>query len=188
MTNKANIRRTVFIKKAFQGRFILNVFLVILLTGLCSALMIYWITSGDLTAQTQTAHENIETALDHLGFSIAIANLVALLIAGIITIAMVLYASHKIAGPLYRFEKICEQIGNGNLNTVTALREGDQLQDMGKAFADMADKLRKRRDRRVELTAQLAGLLEQLEQDPALSPTQLEHIEQMRQLLIQFPE
>jgi hypothetical protein len=59
---------------------------------------------------------------------------------------------------------------------------------MGKAFADMADKLRKRRDRRVELTAQLTGLLEQLEQDPALSPTQLEHIEQMRQLLIQFPE
>lgn len=188
MSNKPNIRRTVFIKKAFQGRFILNVFLLILLSGLCSATLIYWLASGDLLAQSQTAHENIKTALDNLGFSIAIANLAALLVAGIMTIAMVLYASHKIAGPLYRFEKICEQIGEGNLDTVTSLREGDQLQDMGRAFANMVNKLRNRKTQRQELTAQLTTHLDQLQQEQALNTTQQEHIERIRQILAQFPE
>jgi methyl-accepting chemotaxis protein len=188
MSNNPNIRRTVFIKKAFQGRFILNMFLLILLSGLCSAALIYWMTGGDLQAQSQTAHENIKTALDNLGFSIIIANLAALLIAGIITIAMVLYASHKIAGPLYRFEKICEQIGDGNLDTVTSLRESDQLQDMGKAFADMTDKLRKRKAQRLELIAEATDRLERLHQEQALNPAQSEHVAQLRRLLAQLPE
>jgi methyl-accepting chemotaxis protein len=188
MSNNANIRRTVFIKKAFQGRFILNMFLLILLSGLCSAALIYWLTGGDLAAKSLTAHGNIKTALDNLGFSIAIANLAALLVAGITTITMVLYASHKIAGPLYRFEKICEQIGEGNLDTATALREGDQLQDMGKAFADMADKLRQRKTQRLELIAEATKRLDRIPQEQPLSPAQSEHIAQIRQILARLPE
>jgi nitrate/nitrite-specific signal transduction histidine kinase len=188
MSNNANIRRTVFIKKAFQGRFILNMFLLILLSGLCSAALIYWLTGGDLLAQSLTAHESIKTALDHLGFSIVIANLAALLVAGVTTITMVLYASHKIAGPLYRFEKICEQIGEGNLDTVTTLREGDQLQDMGRAFHDMVGKLRNRKTQRLELIAEATDRLDRLPQDQTLSAAQLEHIARIRQIPARLPE
>ena len=188
MSNNENKRRKIFINKAFQGRFILNVFLLILLSGFCSALMIYWITSGDLQAESQTAHGSIGNALDHLGISIFIANLAALAIGGTLTIFMVLYASHKIAGPLFRFEKLCEQIGDGQLDGISKLREGDQLQDMGRAFDVMITKLRNRKIQQLELIAQLNQELESLQHEPAIIGNYSANLEQMRQILIQLQE
>ncbi len=127
-------RRRVFINNAIQTRFIIGVFLAILLSGLCSALLIFWLTGGDLQAQSQSAHASIINAWDRLGLSI--------IIAGTIAMFMVLYATHKIVGPMYRFKKICEQVGEGNLDTQISLREKDQFQELGLAFSDMVHKLR----------------------------------------------
>jgi nitrogen fixation/metabolism regulation signal transduction histidine kinase len=188
MSKNNEQRRAVFINKAFQGRFILNVLLVVILSGLCSALLIYWQTGGDLQAESQTAHANIETSLEHLGFSILFGNLVAMLIAGGAALLFILYASHKIAGPLFRFEKLCQQIGDGQLDTITKLREGDQLQDMGNAFEDMVNKLRHRRDERLQLTEKIIVQLEQLQQDQTVATQHSEQLEQMRQVLAQLQD
>jgi hypothetical protein len=188
MTTNASKRHTIFIKKSFQGRFILNVFLLILLSGLCSALLIYWLTGGELQAQSYTAHANIMTTLDHLGISILIGNLVAVLVTGGLAIFFVLYTSHKIAGPLYRFEKLCEQIGEGQLETITSLREHDQLQELGTAFAGMVTKLRSRKDQREKLVTQLTGNLDQLQQDPSITSLYSGQLEQMRQALLELKE
>lgn len=155
MSNTASKRRNVFIKKAFQTRFMAGAVGLILLSSLSSALLIYWITGGDLQAQSQSAHANIVTAWQRLGLSILMGNLVAVIVAGAAGISSVLYASHKIAGPLYRFEKLCQDVGDGNLNTVTQLREDDQLQELAQSFAKMVEKLRDRRDQRVRLISEI---------------------------------
>ncbi|NOU23062.1 MAG: hypothetical protein HOO93_15010 [Methyloglobulus sp.] len=188
MSNNQYQRRTVFIDKAFQGRFILGVLLLIFLSAFCSALLIYWIAGGDLQAQSNTAHMNIINTLEHLGISIFIANLVALLIAGGLAVFVALYSSHKIAGPLYRFEKLCEQVGNDQLDTITSLREGDQLQDMGKAFGGMVAKLRERKEWRLTLATKLADQLEQLQKDPALTANYAGQLGQMIETLNQLRE
>jgi methyl-accepting chemotaxis protein len=182
----SNQRRIVFINKTFQGRFVLNLLLLLLLSGLCSALLVYWITGGDLQAESQSAHGNIANALDHLGISLVLGNLTAMLVVGTLTVFMVLYASHKIAGPLYRFEKLCRQIGDGQLDAMTSLRENDQLQELGTAFGEMVEKLRLRRDQRLGLVKKLSFHLEGLEQDQPLSPAQIEHLAQIRQALSQL--
>jgi methyl-accepting chemotaxis protein len=174
MNNTVTKRRQIFIKKDFQGRFILGAFALILLAGLCSALLIYWMTGGDLQAQSQSAHANIVNAAERLGVSILIGNLVAILVAGGIAVSTVLYASHKIAGPLYRFETLCQEVGDGKLDTVTHLREHDQLQDLALSFSNMVAKLRSRRDHRTRLIAELnrqIGLYA-LNNGDALSETQ----------------
>jgi nitrate/nitrite-specific signal transduction histidine kinase len=188
MPNNQHQRRTVFIDKAFQGRSIAGVLLLILLSALCSALLIYWLAGGELQAQSQTAHLNIMNALEHLGIAIFLANLVALFIAGGLAVFVMLYSSHKIAGPLYRFEKLCEQVGDGQLDSITSLREGDQLQDMGKAFAGMVVKLRERRGQRMSLTAKLDDQLEQIQKDPALTTNYSAQLEQMREALKQLQD
>lgn len=188
MPNNQHQRRTVFIDKAFQARFIAGVLVLILLSAFCSALLIYWLAGGELQAQSQTAHLNIMSALEHLGVSIFIANLVALLVAGCLAVFVMLYSSHKIAGPLYRFEKLCEQVGDGQLDTITSLREGDQLQGMGKAFAGMVSKLRERKGQRTVLAAQLASQLGQLQKDPAIAANYSGQLEQMQEALKQLQE
>lgn len=165
-------RRHVFINKAFQGRFIFSVFLLILLSGLCSALLIYWLTGGDLQAQSQTAHANIMTAWERLGLSIFIGNVVALVIAGVVAVVVVVYASHKIAGPLYRFEKLCEQIGDGQLDAITTLRENDQLQQLAAAFTLMVDKLRVRKKQQLAHIELINVQLEALKNDHSLTDEQ----------------
>lgn len=155
MNNTVSKRRQVFIKKDFQGRFIVGAFMLILLSGLCSALLIYWMTGGDLQAQSQSAHASIVNAAQRLGVSIMIGNVVAILVAGTIAVTGVLYASHKIAGPLYRFETLCREVGDGQLDTVTNLRENDQLQELALSFSTMVGKLRDRRDQRARVIAQL---------------------------------
>lgn len=187
MSNKAK-RRTIYIKKDFQGRTILSVFLLIVLSGLCSALLLYWLTGGELQSQSFSAHYNMMDNLEHLGVSILIANVVAIFIAGGLAVFVILYASHKIAGPLYRFEKLCEHIGNGQLDTITSLREHDQLQELGNAFTGMVAKLRSRKDQRAVLVTKLSDHLAQLQQDPAIATHYSEHLEQMRQALAQLQE
>lgn len=174
MNAPATKRRQIFIKKEFQGRFILGAFAVILLAGLCSSALVYWITDGDLQAQSMSAHANLTNASDRLGVSILIGNLVSIVIAGVVAVTSVVYASHKIAGPLYRFERLCNDVGEGKLNTITHLREHDQLQELAQSFAAMVDKLREQRNQRqVVLDAvqqQLAALF--AENDAGLNAEQ----------------
>jgi len=155
-------RRSVFIKKAFQGRFIASVLLMIILFGLCSAALIYWLIGSDLQSQAQSAHVNIANAWERLGLSILIGNIVAAVVAGLSAIIVVLYISHKIAGPLYRFETLCRQVGEGNLDGVTHVRENDQLQELAIAFTEMVGQLRQRRDQQQALLTELQIQLDML--------------------------
>ncbi len=156
---------------------------MILLSGLCSALLIFWITGGDLQAQSQSAHANIVNAWDRLGLSILIGNVVSIVIAGSISMFMVLYATHKIVGPLYRFKKICEEVGSGNLDTHLSLREKDQLQELGLAFSDMVHKLRTKKTQHLDLLTQINTQLEQLTQDQNITTQQLEQINELNRLV-----
>jgi methyl-accepting chemotaxis protein len=188
MSTTAPKRRNVFIKKAFQGRFIGGVFLLMLLSGLCSALLIYWMTGGDLQAQSESAHINIANAWARLGLSLLIGNVVAILIAGTLSVFVVMYASHKIAGPLYRFEKLCEQVGNGELEIITAIREKDQLQDLANAFLEMVNKIRARKQRQQDCISSILNQIEQLKNNNSPAPNQVQALEQLEQTVKQLSE
>ena len=188
MSTSAPKRRNVFIKKAFQGRFIVGVFLLMLLSGICSALLIYWMTGGDLQAQSESAHINIVNAWQHLGLSLLIGNVVAIFVAGTLAIFVVMYASHRIAGPLYRFEKLCEQVGNGELDVITSIREKDQLQDLAEAFLGMVNKLRARKNAQKECVGKLLNQIEQLKNDNGLAANHRQAVEQLELSIKQLAE
>jgi len=45
-------------------------------------------------------------------------------------VMMTVFFSHKLAGPVYRFEKACRSVINGHYNDVIHLRKGDQMLDL----------------------------------------------------------
>jgi methyl-accepting chemotaxis protein len=179
-------RSHIFINKAIQARFIAGALLMILLSGLCSALLIFWITGGDLQAQSQSAHANIANTWDRLGLSILISNVMSMIIAGTIALYLVLHATHKIVGPLYRFEKNCEQIGEGNLDAYVSLREKDQLQALGLAFTNMVNKLRDRKSEQQELVAKINAQVEKLQLDQNMTGHQLSELNELARLVKQL--
>ncbi len=179
-------RRQIFIKKAFQRRFIVSVLLLIMASGLVSGLLTYWLAGNDLHAQMQTAHASIALAEQRLSLALLMGTLSAVFITGVATVYIVLYASHKIAGPLYRFEKICEQIGNDELDIVISLREHDQLHELAQAFAIMLDKLSYRKRLQKERIAQLTQLLSELQRDEQLQTQQAALLNEITQTLKQL--
>ena len=49
--------------------------------------------------------------------------------------------SHKMAGPIYKFEKSCQTIAEGDLTHRVYLRKGDQLTDLQNSFNEMMERI-----------------------------------------------
>jgi nitrogen fixation/metabolism regulation signal transduction histidine kinase len=63
----------------------------------------------------------------------------------IVQIALLtIFFSHKLAGPLYRFEKVCHSLIEGNYTEGVYLRKGDEMQNLAVLFNDMLKLTRER--------------------------------------------
>ncbi len=142
MSIKSKKRKTIFIKPAFQRKFIYWVVGLLLVCCLCSAGVLYPMISSELNSGAASGHLDISGLKSNLFLALLIGNGLAILVAALATTYVILYISHKVAGPLYRFEAICKEIGNGNLNVSTGLRDMDQLTGLSDAFGEMLVQLR----------------------------------------------
>ncbi len=68
-----------------------------------------------------------------------------LFIKYLVLVALIAWASifltHKIAGPLYRFQQSCRDVSSGNLSLRIKLRRFDEAQEIAKTFNEMTEKL-----------------------------------------------
>ena len=56
----------------------------------------------------------------------------------IVQIALLtIFFSHKLACPLYRFEKVCHGLIDGNYSEGVYLRKGDEMQNLARLFNEM---------------------------------------------------
>jgi nitrogen fixation/metabolism regulation signal transduction histidine kinase len=63
----------------------------------------------------------------------------------IIQVALLtIFFSHKLAGPLYRFEKACHSVIDGNYTENIILRKGDEMQNLAGLFNEMIAVTRER--------------------------------------------
>jgi methyl-accepting chemotaxis protein len=79
---------------------------------------------------------------DTLIANLIYTGLITIIVISIAAIALTLFASHKIAGPLYRLEKNVEVIGNGDLTIETHLRKNDEITGVAEALNEMTKNLR----------------------------------------------
>jgi nitrogen fixation/metabolism regulation signal transduction histidine kinase len=50
---------------------------------------------------------------------------------------LTIFFSHKLAGPVYRFEKICNSLVKGNYTEKIFLRKGDEMQNLATLFNEV---------------------------------------------------
>lgn len=135
------VRRHFFIKKEYQTKFILKFCLLVLAGCLLSMAILFFLSNETLTS----TFENSRLLVRKTGFailpSVIMTNLITLVIIGLATIAVVLFISHKIAGPLFRFEKELKLIGEGDLTIKIWLRKDDQLKDLSESLNAMTENL-----------------------------------------------
>jgi len=172
-------RKKLFIQPAFQGKFIFWIIVVVILASVVSALLLYFLLTTFFESQSQSAHIVLKESWQHLGLAIVIGNLVALLFGSVIAAIIVLYHSHRIAGPLYRFCRIFEQIGEGRLDDMMQLRKHDELAEVAESIQLMIDKLKQQREQRVQAIKTTLNELDQLKKNG----TAIDDIQPIKQML-----
>jgi methyl-accepting chemotaxis protein len=172
-------RRQVFVQKDFQSKFILK-FCLVLLTGIIISIgLLFLFSKNTLTSSFEQSRLVIKNTASAILPSVFLSHLIALVLITLLTIVVTLLISHKLAGPLFRFQKELREIGEGNLTQVIKLRKNDQV----KAMADSLDQMR------VNLQKKILNVKEEVEQiiestsGQDIPPDLLKRLDQLNQTI-----
>ena len=130
-------RKVHYIKKEFQMVFIIKFCLLVILGAIVSGAVIYLVSQGSATTVFENSRIRIKSTADFILPAVLLSTAVVTVLVGLASVIVTLYASHKIAGPIYRIEKDLEKVILGDLRVKFNLRKKDQLQ----ALATMIEAL-----------------------------------------------
>lgn len=119
-------RRRFFLPGTSQARLILGAQVLLAVMVLLAGLGLYFIANRDLTQSYFAAHLALKNVQQILFPAIIIANVVMLVLSGVVLI----FYTHRIAGPAYRLGMALRQIAKGDLNQKVIFRKNDYLQEL----------------------------------------------------------
>lgn len=129
-------RRTIFIKKNLQFGYMMLIILSVL-AGLLIMAFELTFTLNDIFDKYPVLLQPIYDTFPSIAFGF-IYKIVIYVIFVVLISAIV---SHKMAGPVYRFEQTCKAIAKGDFSQRVHLRKGDQLMDLQDEFNKMMDRV-----------------------------------------------
>jgi HAMP domain. len=142
-TNFPERRKNFYIKKEFQRNFILKFCALIVAGSVISGLIMYAMSACTVTTAFENLRLTIKSTADYILPMVLFSSIVVLILIGIATIAVTLFTSHKIAGPLYAIEKRVDDVAALNLKTEFRLRTGDEIKPLAVGLDVMVSNLRK---------------------------------------------
>ena len=122
-------------------------------------LILWWIFSQDLGPDYAPAFYTIKNLIDFLVPALVFSGMAVLLVASATVFVVAVFASHKIAGPLFRLQRVAGYLGRRTLVGRIHLRSADQ----GKAVAGTINAwVARRKERLAALQIDIAACEETL--------------------------
>ena len=134
-------RRKFFINRSFQTRFIVKFLLILLLAGVVSIVLTLLTTKGTLTSSFVDSKLVIQKTSLAIMPSVIYTNIITTAVVGLVAIVVVLLVSHKIAGPMFRFDKDIVRVSKGDLKSKIHIRNGDQFEEIASSLNVMISSL-----------------------------------------------
>ena len=132
-------RKTIFIKKTLQVKFILFVLLSVLF-GMVLFTYQFLTFLQDIFKEHPILLQRVYEEGPALLYPLVIKSTIFFALLAIISALL----SHRIAGPIYHFEKVCKEVKDGNKKARVRLREGDALTELAHSFNAMLNVLTKK--------------------------------------------
>jgi methyl-accepting chemotaxis protein len=130
-------RRNYFIKKELQGRYIFSFFVFVVAGGFLLTAIFSLLSADTLTI----VYNNDTLQLGKTPFvlfrEILGAHWIFVVTGGVFVVVASLFISHRVAGPLYRFEKSLEEMNGGNFNFEIRLRSKDEGKELARLLNDL---------------------------------------------------
>lgn len=128
-----NQRKNYFVKPGFQTKLTLIILLIVVIVANIVGGVIYGLLSGSVVIEQFAKILEVENQRDLLLPVILFSELVAIIIVTFIGI----FVSHTMAGPIYRFEMVLEDLANGELDSHFHLRTSDEFHELADGFNDL---------------------------------------------------
>ncbi len=129
-------RRTIFVKKNLQFRYMTLIILSVL-AGLMIMAFELTFTLSDIFDKYPVL---LQPLYDHFP-SLAYGFIYKIVIYIVFVVLISAILSHRMAGPVYRFEQTCKAIAKGDFSKRIHLRKGDQLMELQDEFNKMMDRI-----------------------------------------------
>lgn len=136
-------RRVYFIEKKFQTKFILKFCALVAAGALLTIGILYVLALKSTTVSIVDSRVMVRATSDFLLPILIQTVVIVMILVGLATVAVTLFVSHKIAGPLYHFKKAMEEVKEGDFSLDFRIRSLDQLQSLAETFNAMVGKTRK---------------------------------------------
>ena len=141
MPQKAAYKRKQYIvAPQFQLRYVGLILMLVFLTGILCAYVVYYtsmILLGDKLANVYPQGRLIST-VNMVNMRI----LLSLILITPLVVVICIYASHKIAGPIYRIERHLAEMVSGNLSSHLILRQGDEFMGLAVRINTLSESMR----------------------------------------------
>ena len=132
-------RRNYFINKKFQTDFSIKFLVIIVIEAIMAVGLFLYLSKGTLTTGYIGSELKISRTYDFFLPMLLLSNIIIVGVTGIIGIAVLIFMSHRIAGPMFRFEKVLDEISKGDLTYKFKLRQGDQFKELEKRINELTD-------------------------------------------------
>ncbi len=135
LEQRRQIRKRYLLKKRFQLGLTLKVFIALLAVALIAGWTIYY--SIWSTILNEFGQEKL--VLVHRAITIKLIIGLALMIVAISILSI--FASHKMAGPMFKFERTLRQLSQGDMVEKIRLRRGDSFKELASEINVLIDRL-----------------------------------------------
>lgn len=127
-------RKTILIKKGLQYRYMALIMVSVLVAFLLVGLDLVWSIAKGVNERPQlylVLMEDVVSMAPILGLKLLVYMLIVLIVSAVV--------SHRMAGPIFKFEKSCSIVAAGDLTHRVYLRKGDHLIDLQEHFNNMVE-------------------------------------------------
>lgn len=138
---KTSKRRRYFIKKEYQGKLVLKCFLFVAGIALFSNVILALLSTNSLTISYSDQDLLLGQTPMMLFKQLLTANWILVVFGGGFVVVASLVLSHRLVGPIHRFETTLDSMQNGKLDIVITLRKKDQGKDLAQKINDFNSQL-----------------------------------------------
>jgi methyl-accepting chemotaxis protein len=178
-----NKRKACFINKQFQMQFVARFCSLVVLGASLTVILVflYLFYEGSVTVTFVNSTFDFELTADYLLPIMLAVSGISILVIGIAAAITAVYFSHRIAGPMYRIERVTGAIASGDLTQCIKLRTNDEMQKTAEDINGMVEAIRVRVARARVYTVEVGARIQALKgviQDNAAARHVLEQLAQ----------
>jgi methyl-accepting chemotaxis protein len=169
-------RRKYFINRKFQIEFSLRFLLIIAAASIAVMLLFFYNSRGTLTVGYTGSEVNLLQTGDYFLSSLILSTAVIVLFSCLAGAIAMILLSHRLAGPLFRFQAVLDELSAGNLTRRFNLRNKDQFKDLADRINAMAAVMDGKMGDIKSRAAEISGIFADLRSISASKPALKEEI------------